>query len=101
MRHALSLDALVEAADDIDGEGFDFMADGAPDLADYVIRAEEMASVYAAIEALPDWQQAAVVMVDVHGCGYDEAAQWLGVPIGTVKSRLSRARAALRNAVKA
>ncbi|MBM3141403.1 MAG: sigma-70 family RNA polymerase sigma factor [Chloroflexi bacterium] len=44
----------------------------------------------------PDWREV-VLLVDVHGLAYDEAAAALGVPVGTVRSRLSRARAQLRS----
>ena len=37
---------------------------------------------------------------DVEGCDYDRIAEMLEVPVGTVKSRLFRARMALRNAVE-
>ena len=44
---------------------------------------------------LPIEQRLAIVLVDLHGFGVDEAAQVLGVPSGTVKSRCSRGRARL------
>lgn len=99
VRATLSLDELADAAEDSDGEGFGFMADGAPDLADCVITAEEIAPVYATIEALPDWQRSTLLLVDVHGYNYEEAAAIQEVPLGTVKSRLSRARVAVRNSL--
>jgi RNA polymerase sigma-70 factor (ECF subfamily) len=46
--------------------------------------------------SLPEPQRAVLHLVAVEGLGYREAADALGVPIGTVMSRLSRARAALR-----
>lgn len=46
---------------------------------------------------LPDQQRAALHLVAVEGLSYQEAAQTLGVPIGTLMSRLSRARAAIRS----
>ena len=47
--------------------------------------------------ALPDQQRAALHLVAVEGLSYQEAAATLGVPIGTLMSRLSRARATLRS----
>jgi RNA polymerase sigma-70 factor (ECF subfamily) len=49
-----------------------------------------------ALAGLPVDQRAAVLLVDAHGFDYARAAEILGVPPGTVGSRVSRARAALR-----
>ena len=37
-----------------------------------------------------------VILSDVHGLSYEEVAKTAGIPVGTVKSRLSRARGRLR-----
>lgn len=50
----------------------------------------------AAFSRLPDEQRALLILVTVEGLSYQETAETLGVPIGTVMSRLSRARKALR-----
>jgi RNA polymerase sigma-70 factor (ECF subfamily) len=55
----------------------------------------------AAFDTLPADQRALLVMVSVEGFSYREVAQTLEIPIGTVMSRLSRARAALRQQVDA
>lgn len=55
-----------------------------------------LAQVRQAFMALPEEQRAVLHLVTVEGLGYSEAAQALGVPVGTVMSRLARARAALR-----
>jgi len=49
-----------------------------------------------ALDALPDVFRIAIVLVEVEGHSYPEAAELLGVPIGTVRSRLSRARSLLQ-----
>ncbi len=49
-----------------------------------------------AVAELPDDQRAVLALVAVEGFSYQEAADALGVPIGTVMSRLSRARERLR-----
>lgn len=53
-------------------------------------------SVIEALEQLPESQQHLLLWVSVEGLSYREVADVLGVPVGTVMSRLSRARAALR-----
>lgn len=49
-----------------------------------------------AIDALPAGQREALLLVVLEGVSYEEAAGILGIPAGTLMSRLSRARAALR-----
>lgn len=49
-----------------------------------------------AVARLPDDHRAAVTLVALEDFAYDDAARILGVPIGTLRSRLSRGRAALR-----
>jgi RNA polymerase sigma-70 factor (ECF subfamily) len=55
----------------------------------------EVHEVIADIAELPAPQRAVVTAVDLVGLSYAETAEALGVPIGTVMSRLSRARSAL------
>jgi RNA polymerase sigma-70 factor (ECF subfamily) len=52
-----------------------------------------------AVEALGPPFRAAFLLREVHGLSYEEIAEALDVDIGTVKSRLSRARAALQQAL--
>ena len=49
-----------------------------------------------AVEALPEEYRTALILVDIEELSYDEAARVLECPIGTVRSRLSRARQRLR-----
>lgn len=56
-------------------------------------------AVMRALAALSPDQRAVVVLVDGEGLDFNAAAEALGVPVGTVGSRLSRARAAMRAAL--
>jgi RNA polymerase sigma-70 factor, ECF subfamily len=48
--------------------------------------------IVSAVQRLPETQRVVMLLVAVEGLSYKEAADTLGVPIGTVMSRLSRAR---------
>ena len=50
-----------------------------------------------AIRELPDEMRWAILLVDIGGYEYEISAQILAVPVGTIRSRLSRGRAMLRN----
>ena len=52
-----------------------------------------------ALDRLSDEQREIILLVPVEGLAYEEVAQVLDLPIGTVRSRLSRARSALREAL--
>ena len=56
----------------------------------------EALAVERALARLPEEQRAVVALVLVEGLAYREAAEVLGIPIGTVTSRLARAREALQ-----
>jgi RNA polymerase sigma-70 factor (ECF subfamily) len=49
------------------------------------------------IRNLPPDQRLVLVLCDVHGYSYEEIAEITGYPMGTVKSRISRARTKLRD----
>ena len=53
-----------------------------------------------ALRSLPEDYRAAVVLCDVVGLPYQEIGEALGVPVGTVRSRIHRGRALLREALK-
>lgn len=57
----------------------------------------EAHDVLAAVDQLPEEQKSLLLLVGVEDFSYDEAARILGVPVGTVMSRLSRARRRLRS----
>jgi RNA polymerase sigma factor (sigma-70 family) len=57
--------------------------------------AVDLHRVMAAMERLPDEQREVVALILVEGFGYREVSEMLGLPIGTVSSRLVRGRTAL------
>ncbi len=61
-----------------------------------IARAQERERLWRALRALPAEFRTAVVLFDVEGHSYEEVADIEGVPVGTVKSRLSRGRAQLK-----
>lgn len=65
---------------------------------DRVEQSESHAALYAALADLPGEQRALLVLRDVQGLEYEQIAEVLGVALGTVKSRLFRARLALKQA---
>lgn len=68
--------------------------DGRPD---HVLGQKELASrIWRALDGLPFDQRTCIVLREIDGLSYEEIAYSLGVAAGTVKSRLARAREALR-----
>lgn len=63
-------------------------------------QADLQALVRSAIATLPEPYRAVVILCDLEERPYAEAAEILGVPIGTIRSRLSRARAQLERALR-
>jgi RNA polymerase sigma-70 factor, ECF subfamily len=70
-------------------------ARAAPDASARAEAAEQMRAVLKRVATLPRRQQDAIALCLWSGLSYEEAAVALGVPVGTVRSRLSRARTAL------
>lgn len=62
---------------------------------------QELRDIVGALYELPEPQRAAIVLVALEDVDYQEAAWILGIPVGTLRSRLSRGREALRRASEA
>lgn len=73
---------------------------GAPSADEALDRAQLPDDIQQALRALPDDYRAAVVLCDVVGFSYDEIAESLGVPIGTVRSRIHRGRSMLKDKLR-
>lgn len=92
-----SLDELVETSSGL-------MERSVPDLSrlphEIAERRELQALVQALIQSLSPPHRAVIALVDLEGVEYEEAARILGCPLGTLKSRLARARQALGKRLK-
>ncbi len=62
-----------------------------------VLRLETMGTIQAGLDSLPYDQRMTLVLVDVQGLSYEEAATITGANLGTVKSRVNRARLRMRD----
>lgn len=95
-RPTTSIDALL---DDEDHAPRQFEDSGeAPD--ERSLRNELAGEIQRGLDALDADQRLAIVMSDIQGFSYDEISSVTGWPLGTVKSRLSRGRAQLRNVLR-
>ncbi|GAA3865896.1 RNA polymerase sigma factor SigE [Tessaracoccus defluvii] len=90
-RQRIRMDALSAAPDHVWGSA------ASPD--ELHADAELDADVAAALAALPPDQRVAVVLCDIEGLSYEEISQVLDIKLGTVRSRIARGRAALRDAL--
>ncbi len=68
-----------------------------PDLAEIASSREALVAVEEALRRVPEEQRAALLLRDVEGFAYEEIAVMTSVEVGTVKSRIHRARVAVRN----
>lgn len=95
-RAADSLDAMRVDEPERDSHTAQRVADPRIGPEQQSLNAETARQIQAAIDCLPPDQRLTVILCDVQGFSYDEAAQVMAIELGTVKSRLSRARAQLR-----
>jgi RNA polymerase sigma-70 factor (ECF subfamily) len=74
----------------------DIAAKSSPSAEDEVLSQFNQSEVHDALAQLPVGFRAAIYLVDAQGYSYRDAAEMIGVPIGTVMSRLHRARKRVR-----
>lgn len=98
-RHLLETEVTPESEE---GEQFEFEST----LKEYstpenmVLTDEIQATIVAAIDDLPDDLRTAILLREVEGLSYEEIANVMGCPVGTVRSRIFRARESVDNRLK-
>lgn len=92
------LEPLDDAGEEIESPGW--MVDPSDGPEDQVERAEVRQAIQHCLEGLALEFRTVVILVDVQGLDYVEAAQVIGKPLGTVKSRLARARIRLQDCLR-
>jgi len=97
-RPAVPIEPLT--SDDEEIESPSWIADTGELPEESVLRNELGTAIQNCLDELPDEFRAMVVLVDVQGLNYQEAAEVIGKPVGTVKSRLSRARVRMRDCLQ-
>lgn len=93
-RPAVSVEAITGESGDLP------IADDSDSPEDIAQSRELQRAIQACIEALNPDQRAVLVLSDVEGFNYQDIAQTVNTQVGTVKSRLSRARAAVRDCLQ-
>jgi len=88
---ATSLDALLESP------GAPPLADNTESPEDYTLRHELGRLIGEGLTTIPEEQRLVIILYDIQGLSYEEIAQVTDSSLGTVRSRLSRGRAHLRN----
>lgn len=82
------------------GNPFHEIKNGSPSPAKKLEKKERLMLIQNAINSLPEAQNQMVVLCDIQRLSYQEIADVTGLSLGTVKSRLARARLELRNRLK-
>lgn len=98
---AITESALRKRDEDDDAAGAPFLEPVSPETPESVLAAKEIAAaVNAAMEALPEELRQAVTLREIDGLSYEAIAEAMACPIGTVRSRIFRAREAISQRVK-
>ena len=91
---------LTPIVDGEEVEDWDWLRDPGPSLEASYDDSELNDALQSCMKTLPFTHRAVLALVDVDGLSYEEAAAALRIPVGTVKSRLARARASMRHSLQ-
>lgn len=97
-RPTVSLEPVNDDEEEIESPAW--LADDGPSPEVQLERAELNQALQTCLHGLPDEFRAVVLMVDIEGLDYQEVSEATGKPLGTVKSRLARARLKMRDCLR-
>ncbi len=97
-RPTVSLEPVNEDDEEIESPAW--LADDAPTAEEQMEQSELNEALQSCLLGLPEEFRAVVLMVDVEGMDYQEVSMAIGKPLGTVKSRLARARLKMRDCLR-
>ncbi len=97
-RPTVPLEPVTEEDEEVESPRW--LADDAPSPEETMERAELEQAIQSCLTNLPDEFREVIVLIDVQGMDYSEVSEAIGKPLGTIKSRLARARLRLRSCLQ-
>ncbi len=98
-QHSVPLEQLTAEGDEIESSAW--LVDPQADPEVQFESSELESAIQGSLAKLPAVYRLMLVLVDIEGLSYEEAAQAAGIPVGTVKSRLARARVQMQKSLQA
>lgn len=92
------LDSIYDSARYLSRNGTE--AEDLVDQIEILLYKSQLVSTEFAVQRLPAFQRKVLILCDLEGLSYRDAAQELSIPLGTVMSRLARARKAVRRSIQ-
>jgi RNA polymerase sigma-70 factor (ECF subfamily) len=98
-RHSHSRTVSLDAPAPVEDAGWaDLLPEDEPSPADELILKESLDLLQRALARLPITYRSAIALCDIEGMSYEEIAQVMAIPVGTVRSRIHQGRVLLRKA---
>lgn len=97
-RPTISLEPVNEDNEEMESPAW--LADDSPSPEDAMERVELENALQSCLQGLPEEFRAVVLLIDVEGLDYQEVSLAVGKPLGTVKSRVARARLKMRDCLR-
>lgn len=100
-RKEVSIETPLSGGEDADSPSLkDRLRTGQDPPADFLLRDELRELVRKALDRLPEEHRMVVILSEIHGMRYEEISEALGVPIGTIKSRMHHAMSRLKEILR-